>query len=165
MTMKAMTASIPQPSQPPYSFLMNLLHSNNYPFSTTFHTFSRCGSTWLAATSTWACTGRAFVPNFQKTAMKYFQFVFFLLCSDAEKMTEKAEKSRLKTRLQFHLSHKWVIIITEKPDCNTTKLGNIWLQKNLKSAIFCRFGDEKKLMQFHQELEDVIEDQLSLGRK
>ena len=26
-----------------------------------------------------------------------------------------------------------------------------------------RFGDEKKLMQFHQELEDVIEDQLSLG--
>ena len=45
-----------------------------------------------------------------------------------------------------------------------------WLQhdqirKYLKSAIFCRFGDEKKLMQFHQELEDVIEDQLSLGRK
>ena len=29
---------------------------------------------------------------------------------------------------------------------------------------FCRFGDEKKLMQFHQELEDVIEDQLSLGK-
>ena len=28
-----------------------------------------------------------------------------------------------------------------------------------------RFGDEKKLMQFHQELEDVIEDQLSLGIK
>ena len=91
-----------------------------------------------------------------------FSFCFY---SDAEKMTEKAEKSRLKTRLQFHLSHKWVIIITEKPDCNLTKLGNIWLRKNLKSAIFCRFGDEKKLMQFHQELEDVIEDQLSLGRK
>lgn len=31
--------------------------------------------------------------------------------------------------------------------------------------INCRFGDEKKLMQFHQELEDVIEDQLSLGFK
>ena len=31
--------------------------------------------------------------------------------------------------------------------------------------IKCRFGDEKKLMQFHQELEDVIEDQLSLGFK
>ena len=29
---------------------------------------------------------------------------------------------------------------------------------------FGRFGDEKKLMQFHQELEDVIEDQLSLGK-
>merc|ERR1719320_1518667 len=57
---------------------------------------------------------------------------FYLgMYSDAEKMTEKAEKSRLKTRLQFHLSHK--------------------------------FGDEKKLMQFHQELEDVIEDQLSLA--
>ena len=33
------------------------------------------------------------------------------------------------------------------------------------SKIKCRFGDEKKLMQFHQELEDVIEDQLSLGFK
>ena len=65
------------------------------------------------------------MPNFQKTAIKYIEVVFFLFYSDAEKMTEKAEKSRLKTRLQFHLSHKSVIIITEKPDCNLTKLGNI----------------------------------------
>lgn len=44
---------------------------------------------------------------------------------------QKAVKSRLKTRLQFHLAHK--------------------------------LGDEKKLMEYHQELEDVIEDQLSLA--
>ena len=57
---------------------------------------------------------------------------FYLgMYSDSEKAAEKAEKSRLRTRLQFHLAHK--------------------------------FGDEKKLMQFHQQLEDVIEDQLSLA--
>ena len=50
---------------------------------------------------------------------------------EAEKMADKAEKSRIRTRLRFHLAHK--------------------------------FGDEKKLMTFHQELEDVIEDQLSLA--
>ncbi|XP_069684977.1 intraflagellar transport protein 56 [Periplaneta americana] len=50
---------------------------------------------------------------------------------EAERTLEKAVKSRLKTRLQFHLSHK--------------------------------LGDEKKLMEHHQELEDVIEDQLSLA--
>jgi intraflagellar transport protein 56 len=44
---------------------------------------------------------------------------------------QKAVKSRLKTRLQFHLAHK--------------------------------LGDEKKLMEHHQELEDVVEDQLSLA--
>jgi len=44
---------------------------------------------------------------------------------------QKSVKSRLKTRLQFHLAHK--------------------------------LGDEKKLMEHHQELEDVIEDQLSLA--
>jgi len=53
------------------------------------------------------------------------------LISEAEKTLEKAEKSRLRNRLRFHLAHK--------------------------------FGDEKKLMSFHQELEDVIEDQLSLA--
>ena len=50
---------------------------------------------------------------------------------EAEKMADKAEKNRIRTRLRFHLAHK--------------------------------FGDEKKLMTFHQELEDVIEDQLSLA--
>jgi intraflagellar transport protein 56 len=44
---------------------------------------------------------------------------------------QKAVKSRLKTRLQFHLAHK--------------------------------LGDEKKVMEYHQELEDVVEDQLSLA--
>jgi len=44
---------------------------------------------------------------------------------------QRSVKSRLKTRLQFHLAHK--------------------------------LGDEKKLMEYHQELEDVIEDQLSLA--
>jgi hypothetical protein len=47
------------------------------------------------------------------------------------KTLQKSVKSRLKTRLQFHLAHK--------------------------------LGDEKKLMEYHQELEDVIEDQLSLA--
>ena len=50
---------------------------------------------------------------------------------EAEKMADKAEKNRIRTRLRFHLAHK--------------------------------SGDEKKLMTFHQELEDVIEDQLSLA--
>ncbi|KAJ9599313.1 hypothetical protein L9F63_010207, partial [Diploptera punctata] len=50
---------------------------------------------------------------------------------ESERTLQKASKSRLKTRLQFHLSHK--------------------------------LGDEKKLMEYHQELEDVIEDQLSLA--
>ena len=58
--------------------------------------------------------------------------LFYLgMYSEAEKMSDKAEKSQLKTRLRFHLAHK--------------------------------FGDEKKLMTFHQELEDIIEDQLSLA--
>ena len=65
------------------------------------------------------------------TLFKCLYFVFYTAPSEAEKVAEKAEKSRLKTRLQFHLAHK--------------------------------FGDEKKLMQYHQELEDVIEDQLSLA--
>ena len=57
---------------------------------------------------------------------------FYLgMYKESEKMAEKGEKSRLKTRLMFHLSHK--------------------------------FGDEKKLMKYHSELEDVIEDQLSLA--
>ena len=57
---------------------------------------------------------------------------FYLgMYKQSETMAEKGEKSRLKTRLMFHLSHK--------------------------------FGDEKKLMKYHGELEDVIEDQLSLA--
>ena len=57
---------------------------------------------------------------------------FYLgMYKQSETMAEKGEKSRLKTRLMFHLSHK--------------------------------FGDEKKLMRYHGELEDVIEDQLSLA--
>ena len=57
---------------------------------------------------------------------------FYLgMYKESEKMAEKAEKSRLKTRLMFHLSHK--------------------------------FSDEKKLMKYHGELEDIIEDQLSLA--
>ena len=71
---------------------------------------------------------------------RYFQSVWInLACcyfylgmyKESEKMAEKGDKSRLKTRLMFHLSHK--------------------------------FGDEKKLMKYHSELEDVIEDQLSLA--
>lgn len=50
---------------------------------------------------------------------------------EAERTLQRSVKSRLKTRLQFHLAHK--------------------------------LGDEKKLMEYHQELEDVIEDQLSLA--
>ena len=57
---------------------------------------------------------------------------FYLgMYQEAEKAAEKADKGQLKTRLRFHLAHK--------------------------------FGDEKKLMTFHQELEDIIEDQLSLA--
>jgi intraflagellar transport protein 56 len=46
-------------------------------------------------------------------------------------MTAKAEKSQLKTRLMFHLSHK--------------------------------LNDENRLMEYHQQLEDIIEDQLCLA--
>lgn len=51
--------------------------------------------------------------------------------SEAFDCASKAEKSDLKTRLLFHLSHK--------------------------------IGDEKKLMEYHQQLHDIIEDQLSLA--
>ncbi|XP_066963491.1 intraflagellar transport protein 56 [Macrobrachium rosenbergii] len=50
---------------------------------------------------------------------------------EAEEAAEKAPKSPLRTRLFFHLAHK--------------------------------FNDEKRLMMHHQQLEDVIEDQLSLA--
>ena len=57
---------------------------------------------------------------------------FYLgMYQEAEGAAEKADKGQLRTRLRFHLAHK--------------------------------FGDEKKLMTFHQELEDIIEDQLSLA--
>ncbi len=58
-------------------------------------------------------------------------FFYLGMYTEADKTAEKAEKSQLRTRLRFHLAHK--------------------------------FGDEKRLMSFHQELEDVIEDQLSLA--
>lgn len=58
-------------------------------------------------------------------------FFYLGMYEEAEQMAEKADKCQLRTRLRFHLAHK--------------------------------FGDEKKLMTFHQELEDVIEDQLSLA--
>lgn len=48
-----------------------------------------------------------------------------------KKAAEKAPKSPLRTRLFFHLAHK--------------------------------FNDENRLMMHHQQLEDVIEDQLSLA--
>ncbi|KAF2353085.1 Tetratricopeptide-like helical domain, partial [Trinorchestia longiramus] len=50
---------------------------------------------------------------------------------EAEEAAEKAPKSALRTRLFFHLAHK--------------------------------FNDENRLMMHHQQLEDVIEDQLSLA--
>ncbi|KAK3853741.1 hypothetical protein Pcinc_039733 [Petrolisthes cinctipes] len=50
---------------------------------------------------------------------------------EAEEAAEKASKTPLRTRLFFHLAHK--------------------------------FNDEKRLMMHHQQLEDVIEDQLSLA--
>ncbi|ROT73119.1 intraflagellar transport protein 56 [Penaeus vannamei] len=50
---------------------------------------------------------------------------------EAEEAAEKAPKTALRTRLFFHLAHK--------------------------------FNDEKRLMMHHQQLEDVIEDQLSLA--
>uniref|UniRef100_A0A1B6CQU3 Tetratricopeptide repeat protein 26 n=2 Tax=Clastoptera arizonana TaxID=38151 RepID=A0A1B6CQU3_9HEMI len=57
---------------------------------------------------------------------------FFLgMYPQAESEIEKADASRLKTRLMFHLSHK--------------------------------LGNEKKLMEYHQQLQDIIEDQLSLA--
>ena len=58
-------------------------------------------------------------------------FFYLGMYAEAEKMCNQSDKNQLKTRLRFHLAHK--------------------------------FGDEKKLMTFHQELEDVIEDQLSLA--
>ncbi|XP_028930760.1 intraflagellar transport protein 56 isoform X3 [Ornithorhynchus anatinus] len=57
---------------------------------------------------------------------------FFLgMYKQAEAAALKAPKSRLQTRLLFHLAHK--------------------------------FNDEKKLMSFHQNLQDITEDQLSLA--
>lgn len=61
-----------------------------------------------------------------------FTLSFAGMYNEAEKAANATkEKSQLKTRLLFHLAHK--------------------------------FGDEKRLMSHHQELEDVTEDQLSLA--
>jgi len=60
---------------------------------------------------------------------------FYLgMYTESEKAIESIptkDKDQLRTRLRFHLAHK--------------------------------FGDEKKLMTYHQELEDIVEDQLSLA--
>lgn len=57
---------------------------------------------------------------------------FFLgMYQDADKCTNSAEASPLKSRLQFHLAHK--------------------------------MGEEKRLLELHKILEDVVEDQLSLA--
>lgn len=50
---------------------------------------------------------------------------------ESKAIVEEAEQSELKTRLNFHLSHK--------------------------------LKDESALMTYHQQLEDVLEDQLSLA--
>lgn len=50
---------------------------------------------------------------------------------ESRKVLQKAESCPLKTRLNFHLSHK--------------------------------LSDESMLMEHHQQLQDIIEDQLSLA--
>ena len=64
-------------------------------------------------------------------ACTYFYLGMYNDADKALQSVSSKNKSQLKTRLQFHLSHK--------------------------------FADEKKLMSFHQELEDIVEDQLSLA--
>ncbi|KAK7601824.1 hypothetical protein V9T40_009265 [Parthenolecanium corni] len=58
-------------------------------------------------------------------------FFFLGMYSQVEKILEEASNSRLKTRLQFHLSHK--------------------------------LSDETRLMEYHKQLAEIIEDQLSLA--
>ncbi|XP_035699186.1 intraflagellar transport protein 56-like isoform X1 [Branchiostoma floridae] len=63
---------------------------------------------------------------------------FFLgMYKEADEAAQKSPKSRLQNRLLFHLSHK----VSQNSD----------------------FNDEKRLMQYHQNLQDIIEDQLSLA--
>ena len=73
------------------------------------------------------------MPHFHSSAILTLKTVWInLACcyfylgmySESEKTAEKADKSRLKTRLLFHLAHK--------------------------------FGDEKKLMQFHQAVTNCV---------
>ncbi|XP_076055072.1 tetratricopeptide repeat domain 26 [Oratosquilla oratoria] len=66
--------------------------------------------------------------NWLNLACCYFYLGMY---PEAEEAAEKAPKSGLRTRLFFHLAHK--------------------------------FNDEKRLMMHHQQLEDIIEDQLSLA--
>ncbi|XP_019631332.1 PREDICTED: intraflagellar transport protein 56-like isoform X2 [Branchiostoma belcheri] len=63
---------------------------------------------------------------------------FFLgMYKEADEAAQKSPKSRLQNRLLFHLSHK----VSQNSD----------------------FNDEKRLMHYHQNLQDIIEDQLSLA--
>ncbi|KAG7164115.1 Intraflagellar transport protein 56-like [Homarus americanus] len=70
--------------------------------------------------------------NWISLACCYFYLGMYPEAEEASSMiAEKAPKTALRTRLFFHLAHK--------------------------------FNDEKRLMMHHQQLEDVIEDQLSLA--
>ncbi|CAH1243646.1 TTC26 [Branchiostoma lanceolatum] len=63
---------------------------------------------------------------------------FFLgMYKESDEAAQKSPKSRLQNRLLFHLSHK----VSQNSD----------------------FNDEKRLMHYHQNLQDIIEDQLSLA--
>lgn len=57
--------------------------------------------------------------------------LFLGMYEESKEVLQKAPPSGLKTRLNFHLSHK--------------------------------SGDESTLMEYHEQLQDVLEDQLSLA--
>jgi intraflagellar transport protein 56 len=65
---------------------------------------------------------------------------------EAETVIQKAPKSLLQNRLQFHLSHK------------VSSLSSLYSLSFLLASL--QFGDEKKLMVHHQALQNTIEDQV-----
>lgn len=73
-----------------------------------------------------------------------------------------APHSPLQNRLLFHLAHK------VGKQLFLLQIWNIWGVSSFGSStrvfvLMSQFNDEKQLMSFHQNLEDVTEDQLSLA--
>lgn len=145
-----------------------------------------CGCSWPVPSSSWGFTRRhrrphSNVPNEPFSSLLPLIIIIpptgwhlivrtFSLTLDLTRfpLSLSAPKSQLQNRLLFHLSHK----VSFHLPCHSYRalvlkqleiLLNTLLCTILYSVCCSQFSDEKQLMTFHQNLEDVTEDQLSLA--